>query len=50
MSYNENAREPDLDSWELMVMAAREEWQASINAYEDGLSDVEPPDWKEFWG
>jgi hypothetical protein len=50
VSYNETASEPDIDSWDLMVWIARQEWQASVAAYEDGLSDVEPVEWKEFWG
>jgi len=28
----------------------KREWQAAVDAYEDGLTDVEPPTWKEFWG
>jgi len=47
VNYNENAREPDLIDYSEAV--ARMEWQASVDAYEDGLTDVEPPDWKEFW-
>jgi hypothetical protein len=46
--YNESAREPDLIDYTEAV--ARMEWQEAVNAYEDGLSDVEPPEWKEFWG
>jgi hypothetical protein len=48
VSYNENAREPDLIDYSELV--ARQEWQASVNAYENGLIDVEPVEWKEFWG
>lgn len=48
MSYNENAREPDLIDYSESI--ARQEWQAMVNDWEDGLTDVEPPDWKEFWG
>lgn len=49
MSYNESAREPDLDSWDLMVMAACEEWQQAVSAYEDGLSDVEPGTFEDWF-
>jgi hypothetical protein len=38
------------DIYEADKEVARQEWQAAVNAYEDGLSDVEPVEWKEFWG
>lgn len=47
MSYNENTREPDLIDYSEAF--ARMEWQASVAAYEDGLSDVEPPAFDEWF-
>jgi hypothetical protein len=40
VSYNENAREPDLIDYSESV--ARQERQASVDAYEDGVSEVDP--------
>lgn len=30
------------DTYDSDRITARQEWQASVNAYEDGLSDVDP--------
>lgn len=38
------------DEWQGCVATKRQEWQASVNAYEDGLTAIEPVEWKEFWG
>jgi hypothetical protein len=45
-----NARDYLEGTYESDREIARQEWQASVAAYEDGLSDVEPVEWKEFWG
>lgn len=47
MSYNESAREPDLIDYSEAV--ARQEWQAAVNAYEDGASDVDPGAFEDWF-
>jgi hypothetical protein len=43
----ENAREPDLIDYSEAV--ARQEWQAAVNAYEDGLTDVDPGPFEDWF-
>jgi hypothetical protein len=47
VSYNENAREPDLIDYSEAV--ARQEWQVAVDAYEDGLTEVEPPTFEDWF-
>lgn len=47
MSYNESSREPDLIDANEAV--ARMEWQAAVDAYEDGVSEVDPGAFEDWF-
>jgi hypothetical protein len=47
VSYNESAREPDLIDYGEAV--ARQEWQAAVDAYEDGVGDVDPGAFEDWF-